>query len=582
MSISRVLITDCGSTTTKALLFEKVDAVWRQRFRGEAPTTVEAPLADVTRGVINAVRELEELSTIKILKEGTPNSEEDTPFIIRTASQENNQSGIDLYLSTSSAGGGLQMVICGYVGDYSARSAEMAALGAGAIIMESFSADDRRFDYQKIARLRELKPDIILVAGGTDGGARAPLIDIAQMIVNAAPRPRFGATLKLPLIYAGNKDIAAEFKRITSDVAEVQKIKNVRAVIDREEIKEARDIIHELFLTHVMSHSPGYSKLLSWSPRAIIPTPTGVGIMIEEYSKSTKKSLLCVDIGGATTDIFTTKILSSGEVELNRSVSANYGMSYSVGNVLVEAGAEKIRKWLNSHISHNEISERLRNKMIRPTSIPHTEEELLIEQAVCREALSLSLKHHYSLIDKPLKKGGGLGVANIFSRTKTVRDQTYDIVLGTGGVLSHAPSRLDAAKMMIDGFGLWGVSLIAVDSIFMLPHLGVLALEDRQAAREIFDLDCLVKISYAIMPRLKYSLKSGRELLLIEHNQKEIARLSFGEFKLVGDRAFSGGKLKIIPLHAAVDVGTGYGKAYEIEADGTIHPIILDGRGKEI
>lgn len=66
-----VIATDCGSTTTKAILIEKVNGTYRQTFRGEAPTTVEAPFEDVTRGVLNAIQEVEELSGRKILDGGT-------------------------------------------------------------------------------------------------------------------------------------------------------------------------------------------------------------------------------------------------------------------------------------------------------------------------------------------------------------------------------------------------------------------------------------------------------------------------------------------------------------------------------
>ena len=96
-NIKVILATDCGSTTTKAILIEYVDNEYRLTYRGEAPTTVEAPFEDVTRGVLNAIIELEELSGRKIL-----NKEE----MIYTS--EKNK-GIDVYISTSSAGGGLQI-----------------------------------------------------------------------------------------------------------------------------------------------------------------------------------------------------------------------------------------------------------------------------------------------------------------------------------------------------------------------------------------------------------------------------------------------------------------------------------------
>ncbi|MCB0336211.1 MAG: glutamate mutase L, partial [Bdellovibrionales bacterium] len=154
-----VLVTDCGSTTTKALLFEKTDKGWRQTFRGEAPTTVENPVADVTVGALNAFEEIQELSGRKLLQD-SPNG---VPFEV--SEHAGDAEGIDLYLSTSSAGGGLQMIVSGIVQDISTQSAARAALGAGAIVLDEIAADDSREEYELIERIRHIKPDIVLIAG---------------------------------------------------------------------------------------------------------------------------------------------------------------------------------------------------------------------------------------------------------------------------------------------------------------------------------------------------------------------------------------------------------------------------------
>ncbi len=110
-----IIATDCGSTTTKAILIEKKEGVYRQTFRGEAPTTVEAPFEDVTRGVLNAIQEVEELSGRQIL---------DGERIITPAQ---GQRGVDIYISTSSAGGGLQMMVGGVVQSMTAEIRDRTA-----------------------------------------------------------------------------------------------------------------------------------------------------------------------------------------------------------------------------------------------------------------------------------------------------------------------------------------------------------------------------------------------------------------------------------------------------------------------
>lgn len=572
--LQTVLVTDCGSTTTKALLFERTPSGWRQTFRGEAPTTVEEPVADVTVGALNAFREVQELSGRRILND-------DNTFLITAGDP---LQGIDLYLSTSSAGGGLQMLVAGAVKTITTESAERAALGAGAIVMEAISADDGREDHERVERIRHIKPDIVLITGGIDGGSTSHVVEMAEILVAAAPRPRFGDTLRLPVIYAGNREAAADVREILSKIANVVVVDNVRPTLERENIAPAREAIHEFFLSHVMSHSPGYAKLLTWTPVPIMPTPAAVGDMVNSYANRTGKSVLCVDIGGATTDVFSVFPNQAGVLTSNRTVSANLGMSYSVANVLVEAGVEAIRRWLPIELAENDLRDRLRNKMIRPTSIPQTIEDLWIEQAVCREALRLSLNHHRSLAVGVGGEVADRGVADIFRQASDRYDlvdmMKLDIVIGSGGVLSHAPSRTQAALMMIDGFGLEGVTELAVDSIFMLPHLGVFASVSPDAAQQIFERDCLVHLGVAIAPRYPENLRGVMDLAEVFVDGAPLGFVRRGEVSRIAGFRQASGVLKVVPRHRSVDVGAGRGETYERSVAFGESGVILDGRNR--
>ncbi|MFQ6613462.1 MAG: glutamate mutase L, partial [Fidelibacterota bacterium] len=146
MELNSILATDCGSTTTKAILIEKVNGEYRLQVRGEAPTTVEAPFEDVTKGVLNAVMEVEELSGRTLLREG------------KIITPQDGKTGVDVYVSTSSAGGGLQMMVAGVVKSMTGESAERAALGAGSIVMDVLASNDGRLPHEKISRIRQLRP----------------------------------------------------------------------------------------------------------------------------------------------------------------------------------------------------------------------------------------------------------------------------------------------------------------------------------------------------------------------------------------------------------------------------------------
>ena len=233
-----ILATDCGSTTTKAILIQKLEGVYRQTHRGEAPTTVEEPFADVTMGVINSVTEVEELSGRKLVDE--------SGRIIQPASGDE---GCDIYISTSSAGGGLQMMVAGVVAEMTAASAKRAALGAGAIVMDVISANDKRKPHEQINRIRELRPDMILVSGGTDGGNTTQVVQIAELIAPAKPQPRFGKEFTMPLIYAGNKDAAPLIEAVFDESIDLSIVPTLRLKIEMDHrlysLHELRALLEE-------------------------------------------------------------------------------------------------------------------------------------------------------------------------------------------------------------------------------------------------------------------------------------------------------------------------------------------------
>jgi uncharacterized protein (TIGR01319 family) len=566
--IRRIVATDCGSTTTKAILIERNDqGDYRLVARGEAPTTVEKPFEDVTMGVINSITELEEITAEVVpdgyakgrrtlLKDGKVHRLQKRGN--ETAQRSGDLDAADLYVSTSSAGGGRQMMVAGVVKAMSAESAERAALGAGAILMDTLAVDDGRKDYQKVERLRQLRPDIILMSGGTDGGTKNHLIEMAEVVRRADPKPRFG-DMKLPIIYAGNKDAREEVKKVLGDGIAMQIVDNLRPALDKENLGPAREEIHEMFLEHVMQQAPGYSKLLDWTSEEVMATPNAVGKLLKEYAENEKINILGVDIGGATTDVFSVFMNEQNERVYNRTVSANLGMSYSICNVLKEAKIENIARWLPFEIDPTEVRNRLRNKMIRPTTIPHTYQDLLIEHAVAREALRLAFIHHKSLARNLVGLQQG-GLDRLMSEKETgqtlVQMMALDMIIGSGGVLSHAPMRAQSALMMMDAYQPEGITMLTVDSIFMMPHLGVLSEHLYEAAREVFERDCIVKIGTCIAPI--GTGKEGEPCVTVRGNGLDVS-VPFGEIKVVPIDIEKTQEVTVEPAKN-FDVGQGKGK----------------------
>ena len=571
--IRSILATDCGSTTTKAILIEKRGEEYQLIVRGEAPTTVEAPVEDVTAGVINAITEVEELAGRKLLDNGV---------ILKP---QRGDEGVDIYISTSSAGGGLQMMVAGVVRNLTGESAERAALGAGAIVMDVIASNDKRLPHEKIERIRHLRPDMLLLSGGIDGGTTSHVVELAEIIAAARPRPRLGIAYELPLIYAGNIEARESIAERLQDVMALEMVDNLRPVLERENLMPTRHKIQDQFLEHVMAHAPGYRKLIDWTDAPIMPTPGAVGEIIQTVSAQQDIEVVGVDIGGATTDVFSVFKNKEGEPIFNRTVSANLGMSYSVSNVLVEAGLENVLRWVPFDIEVGDLRNRVKNKMIRPTTIPQTLQELILEQAIAREALRLAFEQHKQLAVELRGVQQQRTISEAFDQAEsgqTLVDMlSLDMLVGSGGVLSHAPRRQQAMLMMIDAFQPEGITHLAVDSIFMMPQLGVLAQVNPEAATQVFERDCLIHLGTAIAP--VGVAKAGEICLSIEvriaGNPPIMEDVPYGELRLyplpLGEKA----SLKLQPSRR-FDVGAGNGQTVEVEAMGGVVGLVVDTRGR--
>jgi uncharacterized protein (TIGR01319 family) len=445
--------------------------------------------------------------------------------------------------------------------------------------MDVLASNDGRLYHEKVKRIRQLRPDMILLSGGVNGGTINHVVELSEVLQAANPKPRLGINYKLPVIYAGNESATEMIEKRLGKTTDLTCVENIRPTLEEENLKPSRDKIHDLFMEHVMAQAPGYKKLMSWTNVPIMPTPGAVGEIIQKIAEQENISVVGVDIGGATTDVF-----SVFQQKFNRTVSANLGMSYSICNVLAEAGINNVSRWVPFKLEKEDLTNRIANKMIRPTTIPQTLNALKIEQAIAREALRLSFKQHkeFAVDLKGIQKERT--ISDAFEQSGAgntlVNMLELDMLVGSGGVLSHAPRRSQAARMLIDAFLPEGITQLAVDSIFMMPQLGVLSTVHKKAAIEVFEKDCLIYLGSCIAPVgeqkeeqliLKYQLKI---------NGKEVeGELRTGEFKLI--KAPEGDYEAHLNPGKNMNIGAGINETINTKIKGGVVGIFLDGRGRQ-
>jgi len=227
-----VLVAEIGSTTTVVNAFGNLDGEQPEFIgQGQAPTTVDK--GDVNLGLMDATYDLEEKLGIKDLE-------------------------YDEFLATSSAAGGLKMTVHGLVYDMTAKAAKEAALGAGANIHMVTSGRLRRTDLKKI---EEIKPNIILLAGGVDYGERDTALYNAELLAKL--------NFDIPIIYAGNIQNCEEIKLIFEDHGKENLLKiveNVYPRIDQLNVEPVRRVIQDVFEEHII-HAPGMERRYSLGNR---------------------------------------------------------------------------------------------------------------------------------------------------------------------------------------------------------------------------------------------------------------------------------------------------------------------------
>lgn len=555
-----VLIVDCG-TLTRAILFEDEGQGYHPVARGTSKTTID-PEGDVTLGVLAAARQIEEAVGRQLVYP------EQTRGIMTPRQPDG--SGVDMLLLTSSVGGGLQMMVAGLVRIMTADSAERAALGAGASVLDVIAIDDGRMPHEHIQRIRELKPDVFLLSGGVDGGNEDDVLEFAREVAQAK-LPR------LPVIYAGNKDAREEAEQILRTSCDLHIVDNLRPVLEDEILEPARQKIHELFMQHVVAKTPGFDKLTKWASRPVMPSTGAVSTLVEVASSRSATAMVGVNLGGTTTDVY-----SAFKGRFTRTVSADVGLGYSISNVLVKAGYSRLARWLPFEISAGELQNRLRNRMVNPDCGTTSEEDRLIELAVAREAIRMAFDQHRRRVTGLRGVRQQRDISNVFDQTSTgdslVNMTELQLIMGSGSIFSSL-SNEQAAVILLDALRPEGITRLAVDYGYSAPHFGILTAIDQEAGYLAFERDGLLHLGTSIcaMGRGQPGEPCLALALEIAGGDSVERNVTWGAVEFV---AMDGSAQATILPTSNCDLGKGYGQKITMPVTGGALGLIIDTRGR--
>ncbi|MBQ9932005.1 MAG: glutamate mutase L [Firmicutes bacterium] len=438
-----VLVAEIGSTTTLVNAFQNIESGEPVFFgQGQAPTSVLD--GDVRIGLQGAIDDL-------CRKKGLDHLE------------------YKEMLATSSAAGGLKMTVHGLVYDMTAKAAKEAALGAGAIIHQVTAGKLRRTD---LAKIKEINPNLIMIAGGVDYGERDTAIYNAEMIRSLG--------LKTPVIYAGNIENQEEMKLIFEDSGmPLYLVENVYPKIDELNVEPARKVIQAAFEDHIIQ-APGMEHVRDMVNGPIIPTP-GAVMECAKLLHDHLGDLIVLDVGGATTDLHSvtagseeiSRILIHPEPMAKRTVEGDLGVYVNMRNIVEILGKENLEK---------ELGFPLEEVMESYKFIPESEREVQFVERLTREAVLKAAERHAGRIRYVYGPSG----RSTLAEGKDLTQIKY--IIGTGGALTRLPDR-KAIMKAIAKHNETGLLLfpseaaeVLVDNDYIMASLGVLSKRWPEAA----------------------------------------------------------------------------------------------------
>ena len=553
-----LLAIDVGTVTTRAALFDVVEGYYRFIASGHAPSTAAAPFKDLSEGVHRAIEDLQRITGHKFLGE-------DQRLIIPA----DDGKGVDTFAATFSAGPELKTVVVGLLNDVSVESAQRLARTAYARVVDTIGLNDKRKPEQQIDTLLRLRPDLILVAGGTDNGATLSVrhlietIGLACYLLPVENRPA--------VLFAGNKNMAEEIKTGLQNLTSSLSISpNIRPDLETEDLQPAQNALARLYSLIRRNQINGVEELNDMAGNTLMPTAYAEGRIIRFLSQvyDSAKGILGVDLGASAASV-----AASFGGELTLAVYPELGLGEGLANLLRFTSLKEIMKWLTLDIPADTVRDYLYQKSIYPGTLPATPEDLSIEQALARQALNIALNNLSKDFPRHVRRASPALVPY------------FEPILACGSVIARAPTLGQSLLILLDGIQPVGITTMILDQNNLLPALGAAASRNSILPVQILESGAFLGLATVVAPyttaRRGTSILKGR--LVYQNGIESHVDIKQGALEVFPLPVGQSARLYIHPFHHT-DIGFGPGHTNEggIPITGTALGLVIDARGRPL
>ena len=553
-----ILAIDVGAVVTRALLFDVVEGQYRFVASGQAPSTAEAPFKDVGIGVREAIINLQKVTGAILLGPHDNN-------LIAPAQPDG--SGVDAVVGTISAGPAVKTVVVGLLSDVSVESARRLAESTYSRIVDTLDLSDHRRPDQQMDSIVRSRPDLVILAGGTDGGASRSIqkmleaVGLACYLMPLEKRPM--------VLYAGNQKLAGEVKELLGGHAgKVEVSYNVRPSLETEDLEPGRHELALLMAKLRQRQIKGVEELNLWTAGNLLPTAYAQGRIIRFLSKlyESTRGLLSVNVGASATTV-----AAGFAGELTLGVYPQYGLGENLAGLLQQTEIDNIMRWLQLDISANMLREYLFQKSLYPSSIPATKEELALAQAIARQALYLAVRtaqKDFPAHARPTRSGVM---------------PPLDLILGGGGVIGEGTSLGQSLLLLLDAIQPVGIMPILLDQNNLLPLLGVAASRSHYLPVQVIESGAFIGLGtvVSVIASANYGDQVLRARLSYSDGMEASAEVKFGGLEILPLPNGQTARLSLQPFHRA-DAGLGPGKSGVVTVTGGALGVVIDARGRPL
>ena len=554
---SSLLAVNVGASSTRAVLFDVVEGQYRFIASGSAPSTADAPFKDVSLGVNQAVEHLQTVTGKLLLDQ---ENQLITPM-------QADGSGVDAFAATLSAGPALRGVVVGLLSDVSLESARRLAETAYLHVADTFALNDSRRPDEQIDAILRARPDVIILAGGTDGGASRSIQKILELVGLACylmPEEK-----RPPVLFVGNQSLTNSVRESLQNLTpSLHFSPNIRPSLDTEDLAPASRELAQVFADIRKRQMRGVDELAAWTGGRLLPTAYAQGRIIRFLSQMDGASpgILGVDVGT------TAAVVAAGfKGKLTLGVYPQYGLGDNLPGLLQHTRPEDILRWLHLDIAPGVVRDYLYQRSVYPGTIPATKEDHAIAHAISRQVLQMAMQQ---------------ARRNFPPEARTLRKgllPMFEPILAGGGALSDAPTPGQSLLLLLDALQPVGITSIILDQNNLLPLLGAAAESNHLLPVQVLESGAFMSLGtvVSVISSASYNTPILRVRLTDQGGNDAQAEVKFGGLEILPLGMGQTARLTLQPLQRS-DIGNGPGRSATLQVTGGVMGVVIDARGRPL